>query len=73
MLEGRRRRKPQSLLQLFHECVRIQRVEEVDVPRSAEQNWSLIPCQGKVVGRGQSSLPLNGNSPSVTKAWEGFW
>lgn len=38
MFKGRSGRKPQSFVQLFHERVRVQRVEEVDVTRSAEQN-----------------------------------
>jgi hypothetical protein len=32
-----------------------------------------MPCQGKVTSRATYCLPLNGNSPSVTKACAGFW
>ena len=74
MLEGRRCRKPKGFLQFLYKRVRVQRVEEVDVTRSAEQNcgrrWM---CQGKAYGKSRSGQnettpPLNGNSPWVTKA-----
>lgn len=58
MLEGRRGRKPQSLLQLFHERVRIQRVEEVDVTRSAEQNCGVgAASDGEKMTRGSERQP----------------
>lgn len=80
MLEGRRGWKPQGFLQFLDKRVRIQRVEEVDVTRRAEQNygrrrWTDVSRARQMEmekvtrsGRNRPHTPLNGNSPSVTKA-----
>src|ERR1700761_799067 len=75
MFERRGSWESQCLLKFLHERVRVQRIEEVDITRSAEQSWACKLHQRKRLFalQGIIPIPLNGNSRSVTKACAGFW